>query len=155
MTLCTALVRAEIESELRLHGDLHNLRWSALRVTSRTHFAPSSGLTACGTSALVHCEALPERIYLRNAQPAQHLEKRSCQLFYYCVHMALPNDTAIQTRCLRSYVSFYVRCSVPGSGPGSCSMAPTGIEDFPLHHLFGAFPVSTQRSPIRQVRVLR
>ena len=28
--------------------------------------------------------------------------------------MALPNDTAIQTRCLRSYVSFYVRCSVPG-----------------------------------------
>ena len=45
-----------------------------------------------------------------------HLEKRSCQLFYYCVHMALPNDTAIQTRCLRSYVSFYVRCSVPGPG---------------------------------------
>ena len=42
------------------------------------------------------------------------LEKRSCQLFYYCVHMALPNDTAIQTRCLRGYVSFYVRCSVPG-----------------------------------------
>ena len=45
-----------------------------------------------------------------------YLEKRSCQLFYYCVHMALPNDTAIQTRCLRSYVSFYVRCSVPGHG---------------------------------------
>ena len=40
-----------------------------------------------------------------------YLEKRSCQLFYYCVHMALPSDTAIQTRCLRSYVSFYVRCS--------------------------------------------
>ena len=39
--------------------------------------------------------------------------------------MALPNDTAIQTRCLRSYVSFYVRCSVPGPGPGSYSMAPT------------------------------
>ena len=38
--------------------------------------------------------------------------------------MALPNDTAIQTRCLRSYVSFYVRCSVPGPGPGSY-MAPT------------------------------
>ena len=54
-----------------------------------------------------------------------NLEKRSCQLFYYCVHMALPNDTAIQTRCLRSYVSFYVRCSVPGPGAGSCSMAPT------------------------------
>ena len=54
-----------------------------------------------------------------------YLEKRSCQLFYYCVHMALPNDTAIQTRCLRSYVSFYVRCSVPGPGPGSYSMAPT------------------------------
>ena len=53
-----------------------------------------------------------------------HLEKRSCQLFYYCVHMALPNDTAIQTRCLRSYVNFYVRCSVPGPGPGSYSMAP-------------------------------
>ena len=55
------------------------------------------------------------------------LEKRSCQLFYYCVHMALPNDTAIQTRCLRSYVSFYVRCSVLGPGPGSYSMprAPT------------------------------
>ena len=41
-----------------------------------------------------------------------YLEKRSCQLFYYCVHMALPNDTAIQTRCLRSYVSYYVNCSV-------------------------------------------
>ena len=56
-----------------------------------------------------------------------HLEKRSCQLFYYCVHMALPNDTAIQARCLRSYVSFYVRCSVPGPGPGagSYSMVPT------------------------------
>ena len=47
-----------------------------------------------------------------------YLEKRSCQLFYYCVHMTLPNDTAIQTRCLRSYVSFYVRCSVPGPGQG-------------------------------------
>ena len=56
---------------------------------------------------------------------SMYLEKRSCQLFYYCVHMALPNDTAIQTRCLRSYVSFYVRCSVPGPGPGSYSMAPT------------------------------
>ena len=39
--------------------------------------------------------------------------------------MALPNDTAIQTRCLRSYVSLCVRCSVPGPGPGSYSMAPT------------------------------
>ena len=58
-------------------------------------------------------------------QCTMYLEKRSCQLFYYCVHMALPNDTAIQTRCLRSYVSFYVRCSVPGPGPGSFSMAPT------------------------------
>ena len=34
-----------------------------------------------------------------------HLEKRSCQLFYYCVHMARKTTPLC-------YVSFYVRCSV-------------------------------------------
>ena len=33
------------------------------------------------------------------------LEKRSCQLFYYCVHMARKTTSLC-------YVSFYVRCSV-------------------------------------------
>ena len=34
-----------------------------------------------------------------------NLEKRSCQLFYYCVHMARKTTSLC-------YVSFYVRCSV-------------------------------------------
>ena len=34
-----------------------------------------------------------------------YLEKRSCQLFYYCVHMARKTTPLC-------YVSFYVRCSV-------------------------------------------
>ena len=34
-----------------------------------------------------------------------YLEKRSCQLFYYCVHMAEKTTSLC-------YVSFYVRCSV-------------------------------------------
>ena len=34
-----------------------------------------------------------------------NLEKRSCQLFYYCVHMAEKTTSLC-------YVSFYVRCSV-------------------------------------------
>ena len=34
-----------------------------------------------------------------------NLEKRSCQLFYYCVHMARKTTPLC-------YVSFYVRCSV-------------------------------------------
>ena len=36
---------------------------------------------------------------------ARNLEKRSCQLFYYCVHMAEKTTSLC-------YVSFYVRCSV-------------------------------------------
>ena len=35
----------------------------------------------------------------------RNLEKRSCQLFYYCVHMARKTTPLC-------YVSFYVRCSV-------------------------------------------
>ena len=41
----------------------------------------------------------------RSTWGESHLEKRSCQLFYYCVHMAEKTTPLC-------YVSFYVRCSV-------------------------------------------
>ena len=39
----------------------------------------------------------------------QYLEKRSCQLFYYCVHMARKNDIAMLRKFLRKVLGISLR----------------------------------------------
>ena len=70
---------------------------------------------------------------LSGAYVRRYLEKRSCQLFYYCVHMARKTTSlcyvSFNVRCLvfyLGYVSLYVRCSVldlPTGGSRGCARA--------------------------------
>ena len=57
------------------------------------------------TFPFVACLVNPTTRNYRHFKINLNLEKRSCQLFYYCVHMAEKTTSLC-------YVSFYVRCSV-------------------------------------------
>ena len=69
-----------------------------------------------------------------------HLEKRSCQLFYYCVHMARKTTplyyVSFYVRCSvfhLGYVSLYVRCSVLDLPTGGSRVRCTCTADIVLH----------------------
>ena len=75
-----------------------------------------------------------------------NLEKRSCQLFYYCVHMARKTTplcyVSFYVRCSvfhLGYVSLYVRCSVLDLPTGGSRVRCTCTADIVLHAVQSVF----------------
>ena len=81
------------------------------------------------------------------------LEKRSCQLFYYCVHMAEKTTplcyVSFYVRCSvlhLGYVSFYVRCSVLDLLTRGSRVLCTCTADIVLHAVQSVFGCACARN---------
>ena len=82
-----------------------------------------------------------------------YLEKRSCQLFYYCVHMARKTTplcyVSFYVRCSvfhLGYVSLYVRCSVLDLPTGGSRVLCTCTADIVLHAVQSVFGCACARN---------
>ena len=117
----------------QLQGDNHVTYGNAMFTTSRAHGAYNCNLYY------------------------YYLEKRSCQLFYYCVHMARKTTplcyVSFYVRCSvfhLGYVSLYVRCSVLDLPTGGSRVRCTCMADIVLHACMQCSPCSNVRMCMRE-----